>query len=318
MAKTTGPLLSLEAHGSLGKLLTYSKKRTGSQVRKYNKPLVIASPKQRGQRRLTEFLVAQWQNLSAGDKATWETNAKASGRNLPGYQYFLREAQRDLYTHHGLCLYWHLNEYVNGEVKDLSGNGLDGTPGPSYPSNVPTLINAPFAKFGKAAQFDGVDEYFYTEHNAIFDFGTADFSIALRLFIDGDQNDKQIIGKYDFPEYIRGWHLRITTGPILAFQSADSEGASVIYSPTLTPNIHYEITLRRISTSHDLFVNAVSAGPAIETIRNITNPEKLIVGTDLAFGRAFKGIADEICVYNRGLSDAEITTRYKFALQKAS
>ncbi len=158
MAKTKGPLLSLEAHGSLAKTLNYSQKRTGSQCRKYNKPLVAPTPTQRARRRLTDFLVAHWQGMTTGQKAAWETRARAAGLSLAGYHYFLRAAQRDLYTEHGLVAFWPLNKIVSNTVLDYSGNGHTFALRPSPPSDAPVLVPSMNTKLNNALYFDGVND----------------------------------------------------------------------------------------------------------------------------------------------------------------
>ena len=76
MVKTKGPLFSLSASGSIGKVLNYSKRKSGPQVRKHHKPSGDPSQLQRGMRRLTEFIVAQWVGMSAPDKETWNVAAR--------------------------------------------------------------------------------------------------------------------------------------------------------------------------------------------------------------------------------------------------
>ena len=38
MAKTSGPLMSLEAHGSIGKAITFSKRQSGQITRQFHYP----------------------------------------------------------------------------------------------------------------------------------------------------------------------------------------------------------------------------------------------------------------------------------------
>lgn len=316
MAKTKGPLLSLDAHGSLNKILTYSNRKSGQQVRKYNKPLAVPSAKQRGQRRLTEFLVAQWQNMSSGQRATWEVNAKASGKNLPGYQYFLREAQRDLYTHHGLVGYWHCNEYVDGKILDLSGNGIHGTPKPSYPSNVPTLVNSKNSKFSKALKFDGIDEYITT--SVLSKLQVTLTSLMTYMFwvkytaAPGGINEPNLL-----QHQIQGMRIRFFNDGKIVIKNPPifTNKFSAIVVPLNTYNL-IAVTYNGNSTGKIIVANAntFSVNPFIDW--PVATSSGYLYFGGLGASTYYGGYLDEITYYNRILSDDEIKTRIKFANQK--
>lgn len=315
MAKTKGPLLSLEAHGSLSKILTYSKKRTGSQARKYNKPTGIPSAKQRGQRRLTEFLVAQWQNMSAGDKATWETNAKASGLNMAGYHYFLRSAQRDLYTHTGLCGYWHCNEIVGGKVLDLSGNANHGTLIPSYPANAPVLVDSYKTKFGKALSFDGIDDQCtVTSAPSLNSVGNTSVEILIKIPAAGmiDYDSPFAKHRYVAAGDQGGWNFMVHSINRIYFrvfynanyESYTSISADKYYWATGT----YNTAAQQVKLYLDGVLKHTVAGPGAMAAHDIRNLSFSNFGECLC-------VIDECCVYNRTLSAAEIATRHKFAMR---
>lgn len=316
MAKIKGPLLSDDAHGSIGKLLTYSHRKSGKQARIYNKPLVTPSAKQRGQRRLTEFLVAHWQNMSDADKATWATKAEASDLNITGYHYFLREAQRDLYTHHGLCAYWHCNEIIGGKVLDISGNAHHGTLKPSWPDNAPTLITSVKTKFSKGLLYDRVDEYVDTAHTAKLNISDA-ITIEGVIKTTGEEENQYIFCKgykiffkvsvkrleigidIDGLKYANGLHHDYLLGvpySVAAVYDKD-DGTNKIHIYAKGTEIEYTL-------------QDDTAGGAIETDESAINIGRR--EDALHFG----GLIDEVCYYNRGMSAAEILTRYKSAIRE--
>ena len=313
MAKTTGPLLSLDAHGSLSKLLTYSNKRTGQQVRKYNKPLAIPSALQRAQRRLTEFLVAHWQNMTTAQRATWEANAKASGRNLPGYHYFLREAQRDLYTHHGLAMYLHCNTIVGGKVLDLSGKANHGTLYPSYPSNAPTLINSVDPIFSKGLNYDGVDEYVHCGDAASLNPGN-NFSMEFVVRPNVISGDRRIASKSG--DWYGSWFLNFAGGGQINWKVAaggpDWEGPDLsipivsgrVYHVIVTYDKSYaRVFANGLYAETVVTLNMKQAGDIVLISRDGYDPDP----------KWFSGLTDEVCFYNRAFSIAEAQTRLKFA-----
>lgn len=315
MAKTTGPLLSIEAHGSLSKILTYSRRRSGSQARKYNKPTVPATAKQRGQRRLTEFLVAQWQNMSAADKATWAANARPTGLNLSGYHYFLRTAQKDLYTHHGLLGYWHCNEIIGGQILDLSGRGNHGTLEPSYPSDVPILVNSYNTRLNKALLYDGVNEYVNIPSKVsvfrypnwtieMFFKSEESRSVYADIYLEMDANSSYAhIGFYKW--LVGQWSFRLYDGD-----------SYIVTSTKLVNDGKWHCgTVSNLNGTVSLYIDRVYQA-AIGNVPTLVPP--LItqkIGQSQADPVFFNGIIDEICLYNRALSAAEIATRYKFAIR---
>jgi len=150
MAKLTGPLMSESAHGKLGKSLIYSKKQTGNIVRGFHMPGKEPSLKQWTQRHIIGLLTAQWQTMTAAQKLVYENLAITSKLNLSGFNYFIKVAQADLYTHHGLCGYWSMNESTGNQVLDYSGNKNHGTLLPADTSLQPQRVNAMTSSYGKA------------------------------------------------------------------------------------------------------------------------------------------------------------------------
>ena len=93
MAKITGPVLSLNAAGSLKKTLTYQNRPSGPSVYLYKKPgsLVHFTPSagQQAQRAAIGYIVARWKLLTAAQKASVNALAKSIGYIGTGYHYFL-------------------------------------------------------------------------------------------------------------------------------------------------------------------------------------------------------------------------------------
>jgi Family of unknown function (DUF6266) len=87
MAKVTGPLMSLDASGSIASTITFSKWKGRPYVRNLVKPSNPRTNAQTAQRAMFAFLSQQWAAITDPDKATWQAMAdalKASPFN--GYQ----------------------------------------------------------------------------------------------------------------------------------------------------------------------------------------------------------------------------------------
>lgn len=312
MAKLRNPLFSIDAHGSIGKIITYSKRKSGNQVRSYTKPQKPPSAKQRGQRRLTQFLVAQWQNMSDGDKATWATNAAASKLNLSGYHYFLREAQRDLYTHHGLCGYWHCNEIVDGQVLDISGNGYHCELMPSYPSNAPILVDSQKTKFGKALQYDGVDEYVRNISTPRLEFGTdIDFTIvAVVKMITGIANAAGLVTKAG-PGQDEGFMIRHEVDGHIRFRLASVGVKDITALVDYRDKWVYIVAMCDRDSFMRLYIDNILKDSDTGFAETLNFNRWIVFGASKDAVPA-KAIIDEVCIYNRVFSDGERNARYNF------
>lgn len=78
MARTTGPLGSQAAAGSLAGLLTYSNWKGRGTVRLISRPVDPRSPLQISTRAMAKFLTEEWTpRLTAAQKATWAALAAA-------------------------------------------------------------------------------------------------------------------------------------------------------------------------------------------------------------------------------------------------
>ena len=75
MAVVKGPAMSLDASGSIGGAITFSKWKGRNYVRQLVTPANPKSGGQTGFRASMRFLSQIWAGLTAGNKATWETRA---------------------------------------------------------------------------------------------------------------------------------------------------------------------------------------------------------------------------------------------------
>lgn len=75
MAIVKGPLFSLDASGSIGGAITFSKWKGRAYVRQRVVPSNPKSGAQVGRRAMMKFASQYWATISAADQATWETLA---------------------------------------------------------------------------------------------------------------------------------------------------------------------------------------------------------------------------------------------------
>ena len=73
----SGPLLSIDAHGTLGEALTYSKRTSGAQVRFQKKQADVETAARTTQRSYFQMAVGWWHELTGTEQQEWE----AEGNN---------------------------------------------------------------------------------------------------------------------------------------------------------------------------------------------------------------------------------------------
>lgn len=82
MAGTTAPLFGLDASGTIGKALVFSRWRGRTYVRRHAVPANPNTPAQRAIRGLMKFVSQDWANLSTNDKETWRDLANVDNITL--------------------------------------------------------------------------------------------------------------------------------------------------------------------------------------------------------------------------------------------
>lgn len=89
MPKVKGPLLSLQARGSVGGLLTFQQRRSGAVVYPLTVPRDVANDAQLAQRALMGQAAQAWGDLSVSQQAVYD--ARAQGRCMSGFNLFVSE-----------------------------------------------------------------------------------------------------------------------------------------------------------------------------------------------------------------------------------
>ena len=209
----------------------------------------------------------------------------------------------------GLVGYWSFDDGTGTIASDSSGNG-----------NIGTLVNGPSwitsGEIAGALFFDGVDDYvsFTSQAQSII-------SISAWVYAQASPGNvfPQII---DMPGYVL--FLAEPSNPnsnpaSLGFLSrrSDRDGEWDTPANSMAYNSwnHVAVVYDSSSTSNnaDLYLNGVK-----QTISKITSPQGTqtanegagIIGNRIPLNRGWEGLIDELRVYNRALSAAEIVSLY--------
>ena len=200
----------------------------------------------------------------------------------------------------------------NGNADDESGNGNDGT------VNGATLTTDRNGNTGSAYDFDGNDDFIDAGNPDAFNFAEGDFSLSCWIRPSGSQVNKYIIGKY-LGGTRPGFGLGTAGGTITyAFiwdenpdDLVDTGGTSLstiqwqqlvaVYDRDGKLSIYLEGTL--VAS-----INISSEGGSID------NPSNFTIGAISGGkfgGQNFGGLIDDVRIYNRLLSQAEVTALYE-------
>lgn len=300
MVKLAGPLMSLSAHGKLANTLNYSKRKSGNIGREFHYPKTPPTQAQYTRRTIIGLLTAHWQTMSAGDKATWNTNAKSTGLNISGFNYFIKLAIANLTVYHGLIGYWSLNELTGVTAYDYSGQGNDGT------INDGVRIESINTKFGKAIAFNGASSWIDTGADMI---NTGNLTISLWVYLNsyGQGENAKILDNGKTRLYVNpdgGGRFRFTSDGATIINSGDN-------SATLNSWLHVAVA-RSATGSATFYRNSIRSGAAGQNSGSpVAGTTNVVIGNVLGGGQSTDGKGDEVRLYNRVLPATEIVKQYE-------
>ena len=189
-----------------------------------------------------------------------------------------------------------------GDANDSSGNGNNGTEygGVTYSDGI----------IGKAASFDGVDDYIDTSIND----DLRQFSISVWI-----KNKTTFENKFGIIDKFNDWRIAAEDGDGetwlksggLEFGMIDSNQTRVGigYADTKIENWLHVVAIYS-SNKLSMFVNNKLINEAILTNRNYTQ-NTILVGVKTTLSEFFNGLIDDLRIYNRALNEAEIQKLYK-------
>jgi hypothetical protein len=207
----------------------------------------------------------------------------------------------------GLVGYWKQDEATwsgtLSEVIDSSGNGNHGqaqgaTGGKAYPTT---------GKFGNGGFFNGVDDYVSIPDNANLQFGTGNFSVS--AWIKSTNGGTVVaIGKYagSGDDYWLGFSNGKAT-------FSNSGTAATETSASANNGSWHLLTGVKSNGTINIYVDGVLAKSAPDS--NTASPTGYLGIGKFGSGSNFfwPGQIDELRVYNRALSPAEVSALYNYA-----
>jgi hypothetical protein len=213
----------------------------------------------------------------------------------------------------GLVGYWRLDESIAGSTAaDASGYNNDGTPAgaggsnnkPQPSTSVPGGTNFLTTR---SLHFDGTDDVLDAGNASVLTM-TNPFTVSAWVRSTGDSNYGYIAGKGDTSD-LNGYYITIdqSTGyPTVYSMQAAAYQAAVVATNIKNDGIWHHLLGTFNGTHLRMYLDGV-AGTAVAASNPTSNSSPFRIGASNYAGRFFTGNIDDVRVYNRALSLAEIT-----------
>jgi len=256
------------------------------------------------------LIIANWQLKTANEKKVFNDYVKDRNLNISGWNYFYQQSLKNLTSYLGLAGYWAFNRIVGGQALDLSGNDIHATLVPSYPANWASLKNGINRKFGKAGDFDGINNYATVAPFAKPSANYATFSCIVKIH---SEHTSVIFDVRDESSGDSGFYFIIDAAKTRFIINNDAGGVAT--GSPLEVDKWYKIDSTYDSSLGSENVKIYYNG-ILEAVKDYTTP---IVGTTFtpAIGsryathtHKFNGLIDDAQLYNRALILEEIQKLY--------
>jgi hypothetical protein len=193
------------------------------------------------------------------------------------------------------------------------GSGLTWFDRSGY-NNHGTLTGGPLWTLGEggkrnALSFDGTDDYVQISRaSGLFDFTNEIKTLSLWIRPNVNNINQTLLGKG--VDANTGWELIVLSSGLVAY--TNNGGAfSDCQSTTVVPTTSWtHVALTVDGTTERLYINGRQEDTG--TTNNITNTTTdLFIGQRETNGLRFNGLIDDVRIWNRALSAAEITLLFK-------
>jgi hypothetical protein len=207
-----------------------------------------------------------------------------------------------------LVLYLTFDEGSGSIVYDYSGNKNNGI---LY--NDPDWVDG---KFGKALNFDGIDDYVII--GDVFGFeGNATFSVVFWVFDRGfDGKWARLVSKEKIATPRQGWLVVRAASENKYKLERWRDGVGDAVSIYYTPNQWNFIAFTYNGSHMRGYLNGALISSSQSTLSLIPTGTPLTIGKISDGAEFFNGIIDEVRIYNKALSEEEIKFLYEEGLKK--
>jgi hypothetical protein len=194
----------------------------------------------------------------------------------------------------------------------LDGNAEDSVAGKNGTEKNGATYND-HAGFGKALLLDGTSQYVEVPYDPVIDAVADGFTIAAWINPTAVDDRRPIVSREHEPDATRGFEFAIKNGSLLAFQLVNEGGANKTQvNSDFTPDVNkwtHVVGTYEPKSGAEFFVNGKSIGVVKDFTGDVgIGPTPLNIGAYLwnGYKRYFAGMIDELGIWSRVLSPAEI------------
>jgi uncharacterized protein (TIGR02145 family) len=219
----------------------------------------------------------------------------------------------------GLVGYWTFNNqdmnWATGKALDKSGSGNDG-----QIMNMSTTTSPVQGKMGQGLKFDGTyNKYVNIGNPSVLQFtsGTNSFTVAAWFKKTANADNNTVIMKQGLTNNLSYGLIGNMNGTFSFRMGKQSVGSDNVTSDVISNGVwHYAVGVYTASTNGmQLYIDGTAPISGTYTMGNLTSDNSLALGNDVGGldpgdNRAFNGLIDDVRVYNRALSAAEIRQLY--------
>ncbi len=207
----------------------------------------------------------------------------------------------------GLKGYWKMNDNVSGDAKTLTDASVNANSGTTYYGANTTGMDCTItAKYDKGCTLDGTDDYVSLGNPAALQIST---DITINIWV------KPTSGSYIISR--RGWNILLGQPPAFETRNAGDTGWDTNATATSTlPTDSWSMVTAVYSTTDQkkyIYINGVQEGSAAKTDGSMgdTTARNIYLGQYIVGSQWYNGSEDELRIYNRALSQSEITQLYQ-------
>jgi prepilin-type N-terminal cleavage/methylation domain-containing protein len=212
----------------------------------------------------------------------------------------------------GLVAYWKFDESSGSSALDSSGTDNTGT---MYTAaSTAGDLHTDSGKLLRGASFDGTDDYILISNSAnqVIPAGNAAFSISLWFNPDTvtTTNIKSLMVNESYA--VSGFRFGIgeSTPVKLQFWSTESGGSiSLTSATTINTGTWYHAVMAYTGSSATLYINGAAESTDSSGVI-VSNTNIVYIAMAIGGKQYFDGLIDDVRIYNRALSAAEVAALY--------
>jgi RHS repeat-associated protein len=203
------------------------------------------------------------------------------------------------------------NYPFNGNANDMSEYGNDGV---VYDA---TLTTNRFGSVNSAYDFDGLQSYIEVPHDISLSLQQWTFTSWIKIDTAVINRPHIILAKGEAPNDNMNYYIYVDVDSTfnLSYEEANDVNYHLISDEKIIPGIWYYVAaVRNAEGNLKVFANNISVSGFEDAVPS-TQPSPLYIGAHysqptIGVSGFFNGKIDDVCIYNRALSDSEILELY--------